>query len=276
MRFRKALLALAGVLAVAFLFTASWAGNDNNPNRIAAPCGVTHHMTSEWWQWAIGIPTSVHPLRTDIDTKPNETDPSSAYCMVGQHGNYWFIGGAFSQVDIDPEPSISAASIGDGSVPPPDITRQCRIPLGATIVMPVLNAECNTAEEIYLGNLTEEDSFQKRKEYLKRCAREQADAITTAEAFLTGPWGNSRPLNVQRVRSPQGFPVTYAPDHILQFGTPWEPTVNPSLTFDDGYWVAFKPLQSGTYELNTFGDAPAFNFSLRIKYILEIVGTEAQ
>jgi hypothetical protein len=275
--FRKSFLILSVVLVLSCLFMTSWAGDDKTPKSIAAPSGVTPGMAAEWWQWAIGLPTSVHPLRTFADTTPPDIDPSSDFCMVGQHGNYWFGGGSFKQVDIIPNGVSPAATATNEVSDSPDFIRKCSVPLGTTILVPVLNGQCNTAEEIYLENLTGEETFEERKNYLQECARTQADEITTAEASLTGPLENIQPLKVHRVQSsPQGFPVTYAPDHILQFGTPWEPTVNPSLTFDDGYWVAFKPLHPGTFELNTFGDVPAYEFSLRIKYILEIIGPQDQ
>jgi hypothetical protein len=249
---------------------------------------VTPDMTAEWWQWAVSIwqfatpgdpaATKIHPLRTEKDTPPGEVDPSSADCMVGQHGSLWFLGGSFLQVDLIPNitPTASVQSPSSDSVSPvPDITRTCEIPLGTAILMPVLNGECNTAEEIHLGNLTGGETLQERLNYLQTCAKVQADAITTAEASFGEVEGSQRSLNVRRVHTPQPFSLTYPPDHILQFGGEiWQPTVNPSLAFADGYWVLVKPLQPGTYELNTFGDVPAIPFSLRIKYILTIVGPQ--
>jgi hypothetical protein len=56
-------------------------------------------MTVDWWQWAVSIPTSVHPLRTDpTSLLPDGSDKSSRFCMVGQHGKLWHLGGSFLQV----------------------------------------------------------------------------------------------------------------------------------------------------------------------------------
>lgn len=227
-------------------------------------------MTVDWWQWAISIPTSVHPLRTDTEVKPPQIDPSSDFCMVGQHGKLWHLGGSFLQVDL----STNAAQARAGTAAPlPDIKRTCRIPYGTAILIPVLNAECNTAEEIYLGNLKANEPYLKKVDYLRKCARTQADAIKkeTLKASFGPKNGRLGAVNIKRVAS-YPFAMSYAPDHIFQFGTPWKPTVNPSLAFADGYWVLIPPPRPGVYELNTFGEAPAFNFSLRIKYILTIVG----
>jgi len=247
---------------------------------------VTPSVTAQWWQWAISIPTSTHPLRTDPNTPPGRVDPSSAYCMVGQHGDIWFFGGSFLQVDIFPDlgsdagiSSLSSTeSIAESApiFPLPDITRTCTIPLGTDILMPVINAACNTAEEIYLGNLTGDETLAQTVEFLRSCTQALADEIQTVEASF-GPVGTiPRNLVVRRVSTPSPFSVTYAPDHILQFGTPWLPTVNPSLAFADGYWVQIRPLRPGVYQLYTFGDVPNFDFSLRIRHIFTVVGPANQ
>jgi hypothetical protein len=271
---RKSVLCLA--LAAAFVLTGGLAtvstvtAEPDKARSTAAQGGVTPATTAEWWQWALSIPTSVHPLVTDPDTPPSEVDPSSAFCMVGQHGAVWFLGGTFKEVDLFPDGARPQSTADNSSPATPDITRECKIPLGTAILMPVINASCNTAEEIHLNNPAEIDD-------LRNCAGQTADLITSTEASFGRAGEPQRPLNVRRVRTPLPFSVTYAPDHILQSeDDPWEPDPNPSLAFADGYFVLVKPLRAGTYELNTFGDAPSVPFSLRIKYILEIVGPEDQ
>lgn len=110
--------------------------------------GVTPGMTVAWWQWVVSIPTSVHPLRYD-STVTGAVDSSSDYCMVGQHGDVWFLGGKFKQVDVSPAGDAQAATQARVT---PDIIRSCEVPLGMSILMPVLSTECNAAEEFYLGN----------------------------------------------------------------------------------------------------------------------------
>jgi hypothetical protein len=138
-----------------------------------------------------------------------------------------------------------------------------------------MNAECNTAEEIHLGNLEPNAPYLKKVEYLRNCARTTADAINqrTVKASFGPKNGRPSALNVKRVANSMPFAMSYAPDHILW---PSEPSPNPSLAFADGYWVLIPPPRPGIYELNTFGEAPAFQFSLRIKYILTIVEPKDQ
>jgi len=69
--------------------------------------------TATWWQWALSMPVSSHPL---FDT---------ADCSAGQSGPVWFLGGAFT--------GIAA-------------TRSCTVPAGISLFFPLLNSECSTVE----------------------------------------------------------------------------------------------------------------------------------
>lgn len=115
----------------------------------------------------------------------------------------------------------------------------------------------------------------------------QADAVekSTLEAKFSLE-GQELPVRIQRVRTQQPFAMTYAPDQILPgkddeaTGEPedWQPDpqVNPSLAFADGYWVLVRPQRAGEYVLETFGEVPEFDFSVRVRYILRVVGPEDQ
>ena len=235
---------------------------------------VTPAMTAAWWQWAYSIPASVHPLRLDPDTQPNQVDPSSDFCMVGQHGPAWFVGGIFKVVDI--EPAISA---GPKTTDTPDVTRTCTIPLGTSVLIPVLNGACDTAGEVALGNLDPTATLPQKLAYLRGCAKGLGDLITVAQANLRAPGGTLEALRVRRITGNAPFSVTYPPDNVLGLTDPSGgifPKPNPSLAFDDGYWAAFRPTRSGTYILTTYGNVPDFNFSLRTKYILKIVAPRNQ
>ena len=65
-------------------------------------------LTAQWWQWALSIPTGQNP----------QLDPNGQYCMVGQRGSIWFLGGVFSGGPAE---------------------RACSVPEGATLFFPVIN-----------------------------------------------------------------------------------------------------------------------------------------
>src|SRR5262249_15610598 len=132
---------------------------------------ITPELTARWWQWVFSLPSSVHPL------SQKNIDPTGAdYCMVGQQGNEWHLGGVFKTVDVSPA-SNQIQSHGKRLVPVEEIVRECHeIPLGKTVLIPVLNVECNTAEELALGNDVPDDLFGKTR-YLRNCAKTVADAV---------------------------------------------------------------------------------------------------
>jgi len=69
--------------------------------------------TAAWWQWALALPFSAHPLF------------DSASCDAGQSGKVWFLGGAFTGTET---------------------TRECTVPYGKAILFPIVNVECSTVE----------------------------------------------------------------------------------------------------------------------------------
>jgi len=244
------------------------------PSPAVAQPTVTPAMTAAWWQWAFSIPASVHPLRLDPDTLPNQADPSSDFCMVGQHGPTWFVGGIFKVVDI-----VSAVSVGAETTGTPDVTRTCTIPLGTSVLLPVLNGACDTAGEVALGNLDPAAPLPQKLTYLRTWAKGLGDLIKVARATLRAPGGSVETLTVRRITGGAPFSVTYPPDNVLGLTDPGGglfPKPNPALAFDDGYWAAFRPTKSGTYVLTSYGSVPDFGFSLRIKYILKVVPPQDQ
>jgi len=67
-------------------------------------------LLNEWWQWAMSIPASTHPL---LDNNGNR-------CTVGQRGNLWFLAG----------------NTGGKT------DRQCSLPAGSRVLIPVHATFC--------------------------------------------------------------------------------------------------------------------------------------
>ncbi len=79
------------------------------------PYGLSYSEWSiKWWHWATATPFSASPLNTTLDP--------AAGCGVGQSGSVWFLGGALG-------------SPGDG------ITRDCVVPPGTALFVPIVNVE---------------------------------------------------------------------------------------------------------------------------------------
>ena len=93
------------VVRAAFIVVASFSANA----AVADDGASWKQLSSEWWQWALSVPTSVNPL----------LDATGDDCMVGQHGSTWFLA---------------------GTVTSGPVTRSCEIPQGATLFFPVINS----------------------------------------------------------------------------------------------------------------------------------------
>jgi hypothetical protein len=65
-------------------------------------------LSTEWWQWAMSIPSEVNPLR----------DLTGANCGAGQQGAVWFLAGGFGSSKI---------------------RRSCVVPAGKPLFFPVVN-----------------------------------------------------------------------------------------------------------------------------------------
>ncbi len=109
---KRFVLTLTIVLATAF-GTAASAGAANNglASKVVRPDAVYADKTyadwaAAWWQWALSIPATAHPL---LDTAP---------CGTGQSGPVFFLGGSF----------------GDATV-----VRDCTVPSGKALFFPILN-----------------------------------------------------------------------------------------------------------------------------------------
>jgi hypothetical protein len=93
--------------------------------------GVTRALHSRlaaaWWQWAVSIPATDHPL-----SKEGPVD-----CGERQPGPVWFLGGVVNR---------SA-----------EVTRSCTVPFGQPLFLTVINVECSNREtgDFYGATATE-------------------------------------------------------------------------------------------------------------------------
>lgn len=228
-------------LALVFALAAHAEKDDSNQLSHHVPARLTAH----WWQWVFSIPDSANPL----------TELTGERCVVGQHGPVWFLGGDFT---------------GSGG----PIQRTCTIPRGKSILMPVINAECSTAE----GNANQDEPFLKKVRDLRDCAKALVDQVITAEASF-GLAGDLDPdledLEVKRVRTALPFALSFPPDAVLGLGSP-----NPSLSIADGFWVLVPPQAPGTYELKVLGEFDAEpqdgvpDFVQDVTYMIEVVAPQ--
>ena len=188
------------------------------------PYGLSYGMwTVEWWRWAMSIPRLQNPL----------LDPSGMYAGINQPDRVWFLAGKFGSEDFDfPR-------------------RKCIIPLGRSILIPVINCEANSVE--YPQLKTDQD--------LLCHVSKDLDSIVKRECFV-----NSHRIIPERVRSdPVIFTLTV--NHELD-GLDTGCHNIPSAA--DGYWVFLKPLPHGDYDIEFFGTCENGRLSAGAAYEIRI------
>jgi hypothetical protein len=220
--------AIASIVALITLSTAASASGDSlsTDDAVLPPdaqvLGLSMaQWSTKWWQWALSIPGMEHPL----------IDGSDADCSVGNSGNVWFLGAALGGIDdviID--------------------TRDCTVPQGTFLFMPVINVECSKIEGV--GTNLEE---------LRECANTDQDAVTILEAEIDGvPVAN---LDDYRVETdPLLFSFWLPEDNI--FDTIWgEPDVPAGFYEDEavgeGFYIMIRPLSPGEHTIHIRGVIPS-------------------
>lgn len=204
------------------------------PNSVAF--GRTYsEWSAGWWQWALSIPASHHPL---FDT---------AVCGVGQSGPVWFLGGKF-------------CANGDPTCGTNNVVRSCSVPAGKALYIAVLNAE-NSALEL-----------NDPKAQIADIRAGNAAAMDGAANFSFEIDGAAIPHLKNRFRVQSTATVFTIPDDNL-FTKIGEGNFTGGAYFplmDDGVYVMLSPLPAGPHQIHFHGAFPVYNFALDITYNLNV------
>ncbi|HEX6281160.1 MAG TPA: hypothetical protein VFZ67_02925 [Nitrososphaera sp.] len=176
--------------------------------------------TARWWQWVASIPEDRNPA----------ADETGENCSEGQSGPVWFLAGTFGGLN----------------------ERNCDIPAGKSILIPVLNTECSYAE--YPSLQTESE--------LRNCAVSSNDAVTELMVRIDGQAIDESQLRSYRVQSPL-FNLTLPENNI--FGLPASTTQGVS----DGFWVFLPPLGPGQHEIHFRGAIVDFTTQSQNNFVQE-------
>jgi hypothetical protein len=170
------------------------------------PYNLTYgEWTDRWWQWAYSIPKEMNPAYDD----------TGKYCSVNQRGPVWFFPGTYGK----------------------PVTRECTVPIGKSILFPILNSECSFAEFPDLKTLEE----------LRICANTLQDQVTQLYASIDGYDIPEKELEKNRLQSPP-FYFKLPEDNILDL-----PANITTKAVSDGNWVFVKPLSPGKHEISFRG-----------------------
>lgn len=186
------------------------------------PYGLSYgQWTVRWWRWAFSAPVSINPV----------LDNNGEYASVNQAGPVWFLAGTF----------------GENRVP----IRKCTIPLGKSILFPVINYEMNPLEN---------PSLQRETELVQHVIHDIDDIVHT-EAVVDG-----ENVPIYRIQSdPPTFPLVINNDNDMGLAG------GRTLTAADGYWVFLKPLSEGEHGVYFHGSCSGGIRNSTAKYHLTVV-----
>jgi hypothetical protein len=193
-------------------------------------------LSSQWWQWALSIPTDENPLL--------ELDTTTEKCMVGQRGDVWFLAGVF----------------GAGSA-----TRKCKVPEGTGLFFPIANTVffdspgvCQGPESIPI-------------EELRATVADFIDGVTNIVVEIDG-----QPIrHIHRVGRSIVYAVALPENNVfdapcIAAGLGDVPGGIYSPTVDDGFYVKLDPLEVGDHTLHFSAEGPD-GFSQDVTYNLTVV-----
>lgn len=192
--------------------------------------------SAAWWQWALSIPASSHPLFDKGD------------CTTGQSGQVFFLGGKF-------------CVLGDKSCNASLAKRKCTVPRGRNLFFPIVNAEDSVAEEIANG------TGLRTINELRTLLQGVIDGTASLEVDLDGK--SLKDLSGIRAQS-SVFGYTLPDDNLFKASGE---NVGAGVYFpavDEGVYVMLQPLLPGSHLLHFTGSFPAFSFSFNITYQLTV------
>jgi hypothetical protein len=171
--------------------------------------GLTYgQWTVKWWRWALSIPADKNPL----------LDETGVNASINQPQNVWFLGGIWA--------------VGNEVKQLP--SRNCLIPAGSSLLIPILNCE---ADYIELPEI-------KNEQGLLSYVSAQVNTVEKKECYV-----NDKSVSPQRVTSdPQIFDLYVHPDFDR-----YHKGGGKTRATSDGYWVFLKALPEGEHSIRFEG-----------------------
>ena len=190
------------------------------------PYGLTYgEWSAKWWQWALRYQKQI---------------------------TQWMM--TLGRIAIEVRMAQSGFELG---LEVARAQRSCVVPSGKAILIPILNAECSTAEF---------PNFRTDAE-LRLWSKSGFDVVTNVDAIIDGV--HLRGLEKYNTESPP-FTVTFPENNVYGVGA------GPSKAVSYGYWIFLKPLSTGKHQIEFSGanvdytESGTENFALRVKYQLTV------
>jgi hypothetical protein len=215
------------------------AGTEDDQRGLIAPIrtrpeGQTYgRWAAEWWQWALGIPAATNPL----------ADTTGENCAQRQVDKVWFLAGSVSS---DP------------------VARNCEIPAGKSLFLPLIN-------NLY-GAFLSDPPETRTEEFVREATSCTEPAQISASIddfkvrnptrFFTGPSGSQSPI----------FNVQLPPGNLFGVDESVVPELVLSPSAEQGYYLFVRPLSPGTHTIRWLSSGCVPGLSQDITYYLTIGG----
>lgn len=252
-RYGACTLTITAIASLALTPARAGERDASNPD-VLDPRSCAYDSTyAQWsvrfWQWALKLPATHHPL---FDT---------ADLSTGQSGPVWFLGGKFC-----------ATTPGAPPCNPQVADRSGTIPEGVALFFPMINGEASTVE----GNGTNYID-------LRNTIQPEIDLVDTSTLACEMDGKPIKDLDQYRVLSPL---FTYAlASHDNVWAATGETTGNQPVPIpdgattqavSDGYYILLAPPPPGKHTLHFHAAIPAFGFSLDVTYHLTVAGRDLE
>jgi len=206
------------------------------------------NLQVQWWKWILGISADESPA----------TDETGDFCEIDQKGPIWYLAG------------IAGSSEG---LPGGSATRNCTIPEGKDILIPVFNTVCAEITDAGLIKTTldlgEDDEIppSQLKEGLIRCTDFFLDHIVEKRFSIDGQTLEGADLDEFRVLSPQ-FQIVYPDGNVFE----QSPTNVKQKAVAEGIWVLVEDLEPGEHTIEAVSHLsfPEFDFEFQTSVIYHL------
>lgn len=184
------------------------------------------NLQVQWWKWILGIPADQSPALDET----GETD-----CNVDQKGSVWYLAGFAGSTE---------------GLPGGSAERDCAIPEGKDILIPIFNTVCAEITDAGLIKtalgLEENDEIppSQLKEGLISCTDLLLSFVDELHFSIDGQTLEKDDFDKFRVASPQ-FQIVYPEGNV--FGQ--SPTNVKQKAVAEGYWVLVEDLEPGEYTI---------------------------
>ena len=201
------LCSILAVLASLLLVPLAAAQTPQQPR----PHGQSYPVwAADWWTWALSQPVATNPV----------LDTTGEHCAVAQQGNVWFLAGTFSSGPI---------------------TRDCTVPAGTALLIPVINT--------FYCALAEDPPEQQTEEYARSQVAHVEDAASGLSVTVDG-----RAVRRLTYEESETFSIVLPADNL--FGLPAGTLASPCA--DAGYYTLVPPLSVGEHTIRIQGTLDTF------------------